>query len=73
MIELGQTPIYESELALFMIYHDVVRFHVSMHYAFAVTVVKRFEEFEYVKSDIVVDEFRIQAAEVGVVDVFEDQ
>ena len=56
-----------------MVDHDVVRLDVAVHDALAVAEVEGLEELEDVVSDIDVVEFGIQAAEVGVVDVLEDE
>lgn len=72
-----------------MIDHDVVRLYISVHYSFAVAKVeclypcqykrkhislaKYLEELKYVIPDIIIDEFRVEAAEVGIVHVFEYQ
>lgn len=60
-------------LSLLMINHDVVWLHISVHYALAVTEIQRFQQLKNVISDIVVLEFGVQAAEVGIVDILEDQ
>lgn len=56
-----------------MVDHNVMRFHISVHDALAVTEIKRFEQFEDVESDIEVGELGVEVAEVGVVDVLEDE
>lgn len=54
-----------------MIDHNVVRFHISVHDALAVTEVQSLQELEDVVAYVKVVKFGVQAAEVGVVDVFE--
>lgn len=63
----------ETYLSVLMIDHNVMRFHISVHDALAVTEIKCLEEFEDVVSNIEIVEFGVEAAKVGVVDVFEDQ
>jgi hypothetical protein len=41
-----------THLPVLMIDHNVMRFHISVHDALAVTEIKRLEEFENVESDI---------------------
>ena len=50
-----------------------MRFHVSVHDALAVTVVEGLEELVDVVAHIDVVELWVEAPEVGVVDVLEDQ
>lgn len=57
--------------ALFVIYHDVVRFYISVHYSFTVAEIQGFEKFKHVISYIEVDELGVQCSEVCIVDVFE--
>jgi hypothetical protein len=67
-----------------MVDHNVVRLDVAMHYAFAVAVVKglavslasaleqtHLEQLEDVEAHVKVGELGVQAAEVGVIYVFE--
>lgn len=56
-----------------MVDHNIMRFHVAVHDALAVAVVEGLEELEDVVSDVEVVELGVEAAEVGVVDVLEDQ
>lgn len=56
-----------------MIDHNVMRFDVSVHDTLAMTVIERFEELEDVVAYVNVIELGVQAAEVGVIDMFEDQ
>lgn len=45
-------------------------FDIPMHDALAMAEVKSLEEFENIIPDIIVDEARIESAEVGIVDIF---
>jgi hypothetical protein len=56
-----------------MVDHNVMRLHIAMHDAFAVTVVERLEEFEDVVSHVEVVKLGIEGPEIGVVDIFEDE
>lgn len=56
-----------------MIDHNVMGFDVAVHDAFTMTEVECLEQLEYVVPYIVVNEARVEGAEVGVVDVLEDQ
>ncbi len=56
-----------------MIDHNVMRLHIAVHDALAVTVVKRLEELVNVKPDIDIVELGIQTPEVRVVDILEDE
>lgn len=56
-----------------MIDHNVMRFYVSVHDSFAMTVVEPFEQLVDVISNIDIVELRIEASEVGVVDVLKDK
>lgn len=56
-----------------MVDHNVMRLHVSMHYALAVTVVERLEEFGDVVPHVQVVELGIEGSEVRVVDILEDE
>jgi hypothetical protein len=56
-----------------MIDHNVMRFHVAMHDALAVTKVQRLEQLQDVVSHVEIVELGVERSEVGVVDIFEDQ
>lgn len=45
MIELRQAPIYQPQFALLMIYHDIVRLHISVHYPLWMAVLQRLNIF----------------------------
>lgn len=73
MVELCQTPVNETQFPVLMIDHNVMRLHISVHDALAVTEVERFEEFVDVEPHVQVVELGIERPEVGVVDIFEDE
>lgn len=56
-----------------MVDHNVVRLHIAVHDALAVAEIQSLQEFENVVSNIEVIEFGVEAAKVGVVDVFENK
>jgi hypothetical protein len=60
MVEFCQTPIDESEFAIFVIDHDIVRLHVSVHDSHAMAIIQCFEEFVEVIPDIIVRQCLIQ-------------
>ena len=73
VVEFRQPPVDEAELARVVVDHHVVRLHVAVHDAFGVAEVEGFEELVDVEADVEVVEFGVEGAEVGVVDVFEDE
>ena len=56
-----------------MIDHNVMRLHIAVHDALAVTEIERLEKLKDVEADVEVGELWVEAAEVGVVDVLEDE
>ncbi len=56
-----------------MIDHNVMRLDVAVHNALAVAEVEGLEEFVDVEPHIEVVELGVQAAEIGIVDVLEDE
>lgn len=62
-----------AHLSFLVVNHDIVRLDITVHDALAVAEVEGLEQLEDVISHIVVLELGIEAAEVGVVDVFEDE
>ncbi len=62
-----------SYLALLMIYHHIVRLHVSVHYALTMAEIQGLQELENVESNVIVDKSRVKGSEIGIVDVLEDQ
>jgi hypothetical protein len=65
--------IESTNLALFMINHDIVGLHIPMHDTLAVAEVQRLKQLENVEANIVIGKAGVQCAEVGVVDRLEDQ
>lgn len=56
-----------------MIDHNVMRFYVSVHDSLAVAVIECLEELVDVVSYVDVIELGVEASEVGVVNILEDQ
>ena len=75
MVKLSKTPIDESQLALSVVNHDVVRLHISVHNTLRVTEVKGLEDLVHVVSDIEISETLVKSSEVNItcVDVLHDQ
>ena len=71
VVVLSQTPINKSQLAISMVNHDVVGFHIPMHDAFRVAEVKRFQHFVHVVADIEISECFVKSAEVLITCVHE--
>jgi hypothetical protein len=63
----------ETHLAILVINHDIVWLDIPMHNTLTMTKVERLEKFKDIVTDIIVDEARVESAEVGVVDIFEDK
>ena len=66
VVELGQTPINEAQLAVRVVNHDVVRLHVTVHNALRVAIVESFEDLKHVEANVEVVEALVKFAEVGV-------
>lgn len=62
-----------TNLLLLMVDHNIVRFHVSVHNALAMTEIQRLQKLINVKTDIIIGKPRVQGAEVCVVHVFKNQ
>lgn len=62
-----------AHLPLLMVDHNVVRLDITVHDAFAVTVVQSLQQLEDVVPYVVVLELGVETPEVGVVDILEDQ
>jgi len=56
-----------------MIDHNVMRLDISMHNSFAVAEIESFEELKDVESNINIVKLGVEASEIGVVDVLEDE
>ena len=66
VVELGQTPINQAQLAVRMVNHDVVGLHITVHDALRVAIVESLEDLEHIKTNIEVVEALVKFAEVGV-------
>lgn len=62
-----------TNFAILMIDHNVMRLHISMHDSLAVAKVESLEQLKDIVADIDVVELGVQASEIGVVDVLEDE
>lgn len=56
-----------------MVDHNVMRLHIPVHDALAVTEIKRLEQLKDVEPDVEVGELGVEVAEVRVVDVLKDE
>lgn len=72
-VNITKTARFKIHLSVLMVDHNVVRFHIAVHDALAVTEIQSLQELKYVVADIEVVEFGVEAAEIGVVDVFENK
>lgn len=52
VIELSQAPVDQPELSILVIYHHIVRLHISVHDAVGVGVVESLEQLENIISDV---------------------
>ena len=66
VVELGQSPIDEAELAVGMVNHDVMRLHIAVHDALRVTVIEGLQDLEHVVANVEVIEALVKFAEVGI-------
>lgn len=41
VVELGKSPVNETKLPQFMIYHHIMRLHITVHYPLGVAVIQR--------------------------------
>jgi hypothetical protein len=62
-----------TNLSVLMIDHNVMRLNISMHNTLAVAEVQSLEELKDVEPDIDVIELRVEASEIGIVDVLENE
>ena len=58
VVELGEAPVDEAELALLVVDHHVVRLDVAVHDAVRVAELERLEQLENVVPDVEVGERR---------------
>lgn len=73
MIELRQTPINQPQFPALVINHNIMRLDIPMHDPLAMTKVQCLEQLIDVIPDVVVLEFGVQRAEIGVINVLEDE
>ncbi len=66
MIKLSESPVDQTQLAICVVDHNVVWFHVAVHDSFRVTEIKRLQHFEDVVADIEISECFIKRAEIHV-------
>ena len=66
VIKFSQTPINESQFAVGVIDHDVVRFYVSVHNALRVTEIKCLQDLEHIVANIEVVKALVKFAEISV-------
>ncbi len=71
VVKFGQTPINQTQLAVLVIDHNVVRLHISVHDAFRVAVVESLEDFEHVVANVKIVETLVKLAEISVACVHE--
>jgi len=71
VVKFGQTPINETQLAVLVINHNVVRLHISVHDAFRVAVVESLQDFKHVVANVKIVETLIKLAEISVACVHE--
>lgn len=73
VVELSEAPVDESQLPVLMIDHNVMRLHIAVHNALAVTEVERLEQLVDVVSNIDVVELGVEGSEICVVDILENE
>ena len=66
MVKLSQAPVNKSQLAVGVIDHDVVGFHVTMHDALRVAVVKSLQDFKHVVPNIEVVKALVKLTKISV-------
>ena len=71
MVELGETPVDESQLAVGVVDHDVVRLDISMHDALAVAEIEGLEDLIHIEANVEIVEALVKLAEVSVTGVDE--
>lgn len=75
VVELGKTPIDQTQLAVSVIDHDIVGLHITVSDALRVAVIERAQHFEYVVPNVEVVEALVEGPEVNIpcVDVLHDE
>ena len=75
MVKLGEAPVYQPQLPVRMVDHDVVRLHVSVRDALRVAKVQRLQNLEDVVLYIEIIEVLVQSAEIYIasIDIFHDK
>ena len=71
MVELGETPVDESQLAVGVVNHDVVRLDISVHDALAVAEIEGLEDLIHIEANVEIVEALVKLAEVSVTGVDE--
>ena len=71
VVELSQTPIDQTKLAVGVVDHDIVRLDITVHNALRVAEVERLQNLEHVEADVEVVEALVELAEVSVTRVDE--
>lgn len=64
MIELGQTPVDQSEMSFVMIDHHIVWFHIPVHDSHWMAIIKGLEQFIQIISDLIVRKSLIQLLKI---------
>ena len=75
VVELSKTPINKSQTLVVVVDHDIMRFHISVHYALRVAVIQGFQHLVDVESNVVISEAFVEGPEVYIacVNVLHDQ
>jgi len=75
MIEFRKTPIDKSQPLVIVVDHDIMWLHISMHNTLRMAVVKSFQYFKDIESNVVVCETFVQSSEINIasVDILHDQ
>jgi len=70
VVELGKTPIDESQLTVCVIDHNVVRLHITVGDTLRVAEIEGAEDFENVVADVEVIEVLVKGTEVNITGVY---
>uniref|UniRef100_A0AAG5D8W7 Secreted protein n=1 Tax=Anopheles atroparvus TaxID=41427 RepID=A0AAG5D8W7_ANOAO len=73
VVELGQAPVDQTQLAVLVIDHHVMGLHVAVHDAHAVAVVQCLQQLVQIVPDVVVCERLVELLEVRIVHMLEDE